>query len=37
VTALGRERDGLTERMDVLAHNRDAIVSYLAELRDRAL
>lgn len=36
VTALERERDRLTERIDVLARNRDAIADYLTELRVRA-
>ncbi|MFC4033373.1 MerR family transcriptional regulator [Streptomyces polygonati] len=34
--ALERERDRLTERIDVLARNRDAIADYLTELRGRA-
>jgi len=36
VTALEQERDRLSERIDVLARNRDAIDNYLAELRDHA-
>jgi DNA-binding transcriptional MerR regulator len=35
VAALERERDKLTERIDVLARNRDAIANYLAELQER--
>lgn len=36
VAALERERDRLTERIDVLARNRDAIANYLTELQGRA-
>ncbi|MBY8344166.1 MerR family transcriptional regulator [Streptomyces spinosirectus] len=36
VRALERERDRLTERIDVLARNRDAIADYLTELQRRA-
>ncbi len=36
VTALERERDRLTERVDVLSRNRDAVADYLAELRRRS-
>ncbi|MCX4554721.1 MerR family transcriptional regulator [Streptomyces phaeochromogenes] len=36
VAVLERERDRLTERVDVLARNRDAIGDYLAELQRRA-
>ncbi|MFJ6122827.1 MerR family transcriptional regulator [Streptomyces sp. NPDC092129] len=36
VAALEHERDRLTERIDVLARNRDAIADYLTELRGRA-
>jgi DNA-binding transcriptional MerR regulator len=36
VTALERERDRLTERIDLLTRNRDAVSGYLAELRSRA-
>ena len=36
VTALERERDRLTERIDVLSRNRDAVADYLAELRRRS-
>ena len=36
VTALEHERDRLTERIDVLTRNRDAVADYLAELRRRA-
>jgi DNA-binding transcriptional MerR regulator len=36
VAALERERDRLTERIDVLTRNRDAVSTYLAELRQRA-
>ncbi|MBW8707613.1 Mercuric resistance operon regulatory protein [Streptomyces sp. MBT84] len=36
VAALERERDRLTERIDVLARNRDAIADYLTELQGRA-
>ncbi|MFI6703022.1 MerR family transcriptional regulator [Streptomyces sp. NPDC050509] len=36
MAALERERDRLTERVDILARNRDAIADYLAELRGRA-
>ncbi|MER5520411.1 MerR family transcriptional regulator [Streptomyces sp. NPDC002677] len=33
VAPLERERDSLTERIDILARNRHAIADYLAELR----
>ncbi|MFS8203497.1 MerR family transcriptional regulator [Streptomyces sp. CWNU-52B] len=36
VAALEHERDRLTERIHVLARNRDAIADYLVELRERA-
>lgn len=36
VAALERERDRLTERIDVLTRNRDAVAGYLAELQERA-
>ncbi|WP_328498896.1 MerR family transcriptional regulator [Streptomyces sp. NBC_00414] len=36
VAALERERDRLTERIDILARNRDAIAEYLTELQGRA-
>lgn len=36
VAALQRERDKLTERIDVLTRNRDAVVNYLTELQQRA-
>ncbi|MEV6992705.1 MerR family transcriptional regulator [Streptomyces sp. NPDC093228] len=36
VAALEHERDRLTERIDILARNRDAIADYLTELRGRA-
>ena len=36
VATLERERDRLTDRIDVLTRNRDAIAGYLAELRRRA-
>lgn len=36
VAALERERDSLTERIDILARNRHAIADYLAELQKRA-
>ena len=36
VTALERERDRLTERIEVLTRNRDAVAAYLAELRQRS-
>lgn len=36
VTALEAERDRLTERIDVLTRNRDAVSAYLGKLRQRA-
>ena len=36
VAALERERDRLTERIDILTRNRDAIADYLTELQERA-
>jgi len=36
VAVLEQERDRLTERIDVLTRNRDAVASYLTELRQRA-
>jgi DNA-binding transcriptional MerR regulator len=36
VAALERERDRLTERIDVLTRNRDAVAGYLTELQERA-
>ncbi|GAA3878239.1 MerR family transcriptional regulator [Streptomyces lannensis] len=36
VAALEHERDRLTQRIDVLARNRDAIADYLTELQGRA-
>ncbi|WP_369227476.1 MerR family transcriptional regulator [Streptomyces sp. R39] len=36
VAALERERDRLTERIDILTRNRDAIAGYLTELKGRA-
>lgn len=36
VAALEHELDRLTERIDVLTRNRDAVASYLNELRQRA-
>lgn len=36
VAALEHERDRLTERIDVLARNRDAVADYLAELQQRS-
>jgi DNA-binding transcriptional MerR regulator len=36
VAALERERDRLTERIDILTRNRDGVTSYLGELRRRA-
>ncbi|GGP68560.1 MerR family transcriptional regulator [Saccharothrix coeruleofusca] len=36
VAALERERDRLSERIDVLTRNRDAVAAYLAELRRHA-
>ncbi|MFF7929167.1 MerR family transcriptional regulator [Streptomyces mirabilis] len=36
VATLERERDSLTERIDILARNRHAIADYLAELQKRA-
>jgi DNA-binding transcriptional MerR regulator len=37
VAALVRERDRLTDRIDVLIRNRDAVANYLAELEERAI
>jgi DNA-binding transcriptional MerR regulator len=36
VVALEQERDRMTERIDILTRNRDAVARYLAELRRRA-
>jgi DNA-binding transcriptional MerR regulator len=36
VVALEHERDRMTERIDILTRNRDAVAHYLAELRQRA-
>ncbi len=36
VAALERERDKLTERIDVLTRNRDAVATYLDDLRQHA-
>ncbi|WP_405530860.1 MerR family transcriptional regulator [Streptomyces canus] len=36
VSALEAERDRLTERIDVLTRNRDAVATYLGELEQRA-
>ncbi|MET7685301.1 MerR family transcriptional regulator [Streptomyces sp. NPDC005423] len=36
LAALEHERDRLTQRIDVLARNRDAIADYLTELQGRA-
>ncbi|MEV4453674.1 MULTISPECIES: MerR family transcriptional regulator [Streptomyces] len=36
VTALEAERDRLTERIDILTRNRDAVAAYLGELQQRA-
>ncbi|WP_327004581.1 MerR family transcriptional regulator [Dactylosporangium sp. NBC_01737] len=36
VAALERERDKLTERIDVLTRNRDAVANYLNDLRRHA-
>lgn len=36
VKTLERERDRLTERIDLLTRNRDAVSSYLSEFRLRA-
>ncbi|MET7914018.1 IS66 family transposase [Streptomyces avermitilis] len=37
MAALERERDSLTERIDILARNRHAIADYLAELQKRGV
>ncbi len=37
VAALERERSRLSERIDVLTRNRDAVAGYLAELQQRAV
>jgi DNA-binding transcriptional MerR regulator len=36
VAALEHERDRMTERIDILTRNRDAVAGYLSELRQRA-
>lgn len=36
VQALVRERDRLTERIEVLTRNRDAVAAYLADLQERS-
>ncbi|WP_312867821.1 MerR family transcriptional regulator [Amycolatopsis pithecellobii] len=36
IATLQRERDRLTERIDILTRNRNAVTAYLAELRKRA-
>lgn len=36
VAALEHERDRLSERIDVLTRNRDAVVGYLSDLQQRA-
>jgi hypothetical protein len=36
VAALEHERDRMTERIDILTRNRDAVANYLAELQQRA-
>jgi len=37
VATLERQRDTLTERIDVLTRNRDAVTAYLAELQEHRM